>query len=207
MRTPLVCASMLMIAAGAASAATDSCGWESPDSLVLATYPDETAITSSLDSEQVHAGATALKLERNNESPTPSVYVATVDNLNPGDVVTAGFWCYDMTPGAAPSGRIWGHWNDDIAGDIMGYNGSAGGNNDYSAGDGWSYLEWSWEVPADHKGLVIEARLYSNPGDIIWIDDIQVDAPDGSDLNLACSVETAVQEMSWSALKASHAQK
>jgi hypothetical protein len=195
---------MLMIAAGAASAEMSSCGWEEVGATVLATYPNDAAIISALDSEQTHAGASALKMERTVESPTPSVYVATVDGLNPGDVVTASFWCYDMTPEAAPSGRIWGHWNDTLSEDIMAYNGSAGGNSEYSAGDGWSLLEWSWTVPADHVGLVIEARLYSNPGDIIWIDDLEVDAPVGAVVALACA-QNAVQEMSWSALKASHA--
>jgi hypothetical protein len=55
---------------------------------------------------------------------------------------------------------------------------SAGGNSDYGPGLGWDVTDWNWTVTDGHTGLVIECRVYSNPGDTVWIDDFQVTAPD-----------------------------
>ena len=70
------------------------------------------------------------------ESPlsgTPKAYVAYIQNLNPGDVVTASFYTYDDAEGS-PSARIWGGYvtNDGI----NSYAGSAGGNSTYPSGIG-----------------------------------------------------------------------
>ena len=56
-----------------------------------------------------------------------AVYADQV-TLKNGDTVSAGFARYDETPGASPSCRIWGHWNDELPGNPEGYSGSAGGN-------------------------------------------------------------------------------
>jgi hypothetical protein len=83
----------------------------------------------------------------------------------------------------SPSGRIWGHYNSNS--DIDSYDGSAGGNSDYGPGTGWAQLSHTWTFAADdfgtigdRTGLVIEARTYSDLGDTIWIDDLEIIAPD-----------------------------
>ena len=92
-------------------------------------------------------------------------------------------WCYDTTPSASPSGRLWGHFNANN--DIDTYDGSPGVGSDYSDGTGWSYLEYTYTfldddygTIGDRTGIVIEARTYSTTGDTIWIDDLEITAPD-----------------------------
>lgn len=200
MNKPLVYASMLLLAAGAAGADTYECGWEE-DVTVLATYPEDGDMIYSRVMDPVHGGTYSLELVDNLESGTPQVYVALIYGLQAGDVVTSGFWRYDDTPGASPSCRIWAHWNNNLPDDIMGYDGSASGNEDYGPGTGWDYTEWDWTVPAGTSGLVIEARTYSEAGHTAWIDDLFVDAPAHATVVTPC-VGVSVQDVSWSALKA-----
>ncbi len=152
-------------------------GFGSSD-VVLGTY---SSITGTVVDSPVYSADRALHLVDGASSGTPQAYVGWVEGLNAGDVVTASFWCYDTTPGASPSGRIWGHYNE--FNDINDYAGSAGGNDTYSAGDGWSFLEWSWTYnpsDLDATGLVIEARTYSSSGDDVYIDTLTITAPDGA---------------------------
>jgi hypothetical protein len=153
---------------------TATCGWEG-SATILGSFG---GVTATIATDPVYAGSQSLRLEREGSS-TPQAYIAWITGLSNGDVVTASFWRYDVTPAAAPSCRIWAHWNDD-PNDVNGYNGSAGGNSEYGPGTGWDLAEHSWEVIDGHTGLVIEARVYSNPGDVVWIDDLTVTAPDGS---------------------------
>jgi hypothetical protein len=72
------------------------------------------------------------------ESPldgTPRAYISYIQNLNPGDVVTASFYGYDDTEGSSPSLRIWGAYVTNS--DINSLQGSASGNSDYTSGIGW----------------------------------------------------------------------
>ena len=100
------------------------------------------------------------------ESPmldTPQAFIGYVKSLNAGDVVDACFWGYDNTPGSSPSLRIWAQYsfNDDLTA----YDGSAGGNQDYTDGTGWSQVCHTWTIPADKEALTIQARLYSGSTD------------------------------------------
>lgn len=174
---------------------TETCGWEGTETL-LGSYGN---ITATIDAGQVHSGSTALKLVRGDGS-TPQAYVAWVTGLTNGDQVTASFWRYDDSPSASPSCRIWAHWNDD-PGDINGYNGSAGGNSEYGPGTGWDLTEYTWDVVEGHTGLVIEARVYSNEGDTVWIDDLTVTAPDGCTIYVPSDAQ-ALEPDTWAAIKA-----
>lgn len=128
--------------------------------------------------DPVYAGDRSLKLvDMSSTGPsTPQAYVAWIVGLQDGDQVEGKFWRYDTTPGASPSCRIWGHWNDD-PNNVMGFNGSAGGNEDYGPGTGWDETSWVWTVSGGHTGLVIEIRTYSTDGDTVWIDNMTVTAP------------------------------
>lgn len=149
--------------------------WEDGET-VLGFYGDMDANTVT---DPVFVGDYSLCLTDQAASGTPQAYVAWINGLQDGDEVTAGFWCYDVTPGDAPSGRIWGHYTND-ANDIQSYAASAGGNSEYGSGEGWDHLMQTWTFDSnggERSGLVIEARTYSNAGDIIWIDDLSVTAP------------------------------
>jgi len=150
--------------------------------------------------DPVH-GDQVLRLIDNSPSGTPQAFVAWVRGLLPGDTVEAILWRYDDTPGTSPSCRLWGHWNDDPE-DINGYDGSAGGNDDYGPGTGWDQTSWTWTVPpeAAHTGLVIEVRTYSNPGDTIWVDALEVTAPLHATVLVPGDV-SPVESRTWGVIK------
>jgi len=121
--------------------------------------------------------------------------------LTDGDSVTASVWRHDTTPGASPSVRIWGHWNDDPS-DVNGYHGSASGNDDYGPGTGWDQTAFTWTVADGHTGLVIEARTYSIAGDTVWIDDLHVEFPPTATLYIPVAGASATEPVSWTDVKA-----
>lgn len=162
-------------------AVTYTYGWEDGVSTVMETYPAGGAgamiCTNVSSPEPVNSGSYALKCVDDHPSGTPQGLAVWIRGLQDGDVVSATVARYDDTPGASPSGRIWGHWNDDPL-DVTGYNGSASGNGDYGEGLGWDITGYDWTVVDGHTGLVIELRTYSSPGDTVWFDDLVVTVPD-----------------------------
>jgi hypothetical protein len=191
--------SAAVFAASAAFAGTETYGWEGTGT-VLALYGTGTPpMNVQIVTSPVHGGSHSLELEDNSPSGTPQAYVAWVLGLSNGDEVTASFWRYDTSPGSSPSCRIWAHWNDD-PGDVMGYNGSAGGNSDYGPGTGWDETSHTWTVVDDHTGLVIEVRTYSGEGDTVWIDDLTVTAPTGTTIYTPDNY-TALSPTTWADIK------
>jgi hypothetical protein len=168
----------LLAIASAANATVVTYGWEDGGSY-LGTYASVDLVNTGNSTDMARSGSASLKYVDYPDSTTPQLYLAYIENLNVGDVVTAGFWVYDNNAeGLYPKGRIWGHYA--LNGDVMSHSGSAGGNNTYSAGPGWSYLEQSWTIPAGKEALVVEARIYSDTalnGNVIYIDDLTVTAP------------------------------
>lgn len=201
MRTLLIAALAVMIAVPA-FAATCIYDWEDCGT-VLGIYPDMSAqiVTNVTAPDPVYEGMRSLKIEDNLASGTPQAYVAWVYGLADGDSIWAQFARYDDTPGASPSSRIWGHWNDTDS--LYGYSGSASGNLDYGPGTGWDVVGFGWGV-VGHTGLVIECRTYSNPGDIVWIDDLQVtfwaDHP-GVCVMVPMAGPSAVEPTTWGGIK------
>ncbi|MCD4708703.1 MAG: hypothetical protein K8S62_13295 [Candidatus Sabulitectum sp.] len=179
---------------------TETYGWEATDT-VLGIYGN--GIASIEDTSPVYNGAQSLKFEESPLGGTPQAYVSWIQNLNDGDTVAASFWVYDDTPGSTyPSGRIWGHWNDDPS-DPTVYDGTASGNEDFSPGAGWSLLEWEWTVADGHTGLMVEGRIYSSTEyDTIWFDDLTIIAPDGATI-LFPDYVVSLERNSWGAIKAS----
>jgi hypothetical protein len=120
--------------------------------------------------------------------------------LTDGDLVVVSVWRYDTTPGASPSCRLWAHWNDDPT-NVYGYNGTAGGNEEYGPGEGWDEVTWDWIVVDGHKGLVIEIRTYSEIGDTVWVDLMTVTAPDHAEI-ITPGTLAPVERTSWTSIKA-----
>jgi hypothetical protein len=141
-------------------------------------------------------------------SGTPQIFLAWVQNLADGDVITAGFHGYDVTPTVFPSMRIWGHYADSY--DVGSYYGSAGGNYTYTAGTGWDYVGHTWTFDSSGgaaDALIIEARLYSTPasGEFrtdFFIDLVTVSAPPTATV-LFPEPGTGIddEETSWSRIK------
>jgi len=190
----------LILMAGSALGVVYDYGFED-GGLPIGYFGDgEPPILANLVNTPVHGGNWSLRVEDNAASGTPEAYLVWIKGLSDGDQVTAGFWRYDTTPGASPSVRVWGHWNDDPL-DVNGYNGSAGGNSDYGPGEGWDYTEHTFDVVDGHTGLIIAVRTYSADGDVAWIDDLHIVAPDFAEVILPhCG--TATQEGTWGQVKA-----
>lgn len=189
----------LALLVGLSVADTETYGWEGTGTVLGLEGTGEPPIITTIVSDPVHSGSYSLEMEDNSPSGTPEAFVAWIIGLNDGDEVTASFWRYDTTPTSAPSCRIWAHWNDDPD-DLYNDSGSASGNYDYGPGTGWDMTEWTWTVVDGHTGLVIEARTYSAPGDIVWIDDLTVTAPSGVTIYTPGNY-TAISPTTWGAIK------
>lgn len=197
----------VFLSAGLAQAGTHTYGWEDSGTVLgfYGTNDDETEVmiaTAVTAPDPVHGGIASLKLEDNMLDGTPQAFLAFVWGLQDGDVVNASFWRYDMTPTAAPSSRIWGHWNDELPDDYWAYSGSASGQSDYGPGTGWDQAMYDYTVSGGHTGLVIECRTYSAPGDIVFIDDLEITIPDGASIILPDANWVGTEETSFGALKA-----
>lgn len=154
-------------------------------------------------------GTYYLHVAEDPHSLTPEVYVAWITGLTDGDVVTAGFYGYDTTPGASPSLRIWGSYTS-VGGTIDSYAGSAGGNDTYTAGAGWDFIDWTWTFDSDlgsRDGFRVTVRLYSTPSTMdpdhtdYWVDDLTVTAPAGAVITFPEPV-SPVEESTWGGIKA-----
>jgi len=188
---------LLVLPAFALAVQTETYGWEESFT-VLGVYGN--GVPDLEYTSPVHGGSQSLEFVETPLGGTPQAYVGWIQDLSDGDTVIASFWVYDDTPGGNPSGRIWAHWNDDPV-DPMAYNGSASGNGEYSAGTGWSFLEWEWTVVDGHTGLMIEARIYSVAEfDTIWFDDLTISAPDGATI-LFPDIPVALQRSTWADIK------
>jgi len=194
----LIIIAVLLLALPMAAMAiqTQSYGWEDGNT-VLGTYGNANV---GLSMDPVHGGSYSLEFWESPYGGTPQAYVGWIKGLSDGDTVMATFWVYDTTPGTNPSGRIWAHWNDDPV-DPNGYNGSAGGNSDYSAGTGWSELSYEWTVADGHTGIIIEARIYAAAEfDTIWIDDLTIEAPDAAEIVFP-DIPVALERSTWGEIK------
>jgi hypothetical protein len=152
-------------------------------------------------------GDSYLHVAEEPHSGTPQAYVAFVTDLVQGDVVTVGFYGYDTTPDGSPSLRIWAHYG--TSDDVDSYQGSASGNDAYTAGTGWDYIEHTWtfdDGAGTRDALIIEARLYSTPSTSdpdhtdYWIDYICVTAPMTAGVQFPGS-GSPVDGSSWASIK------
>jgi hypothetical protein len=195
MKTVFFAVILLMASSTAIAQQTDTFDWEGT-ATILGMYPDS-SVEVTLVTDPVHGGSQSLQIERLSDG-TPQAYVAWIKGLSDNDEVTVSFWRYDVTPSAPPSCRIWAHWNDDPE-NVMGHDGSASGNDDYGPGTGWDETSYTWTVVEGHTGIVIEARVYSNPGDIVWVDDMTVTAPTGA--TIVFPGELALNNTTWGDIK------
>lgn len=200
---------ILAIAVPVLAQQTMSYGWENGVDTVLGLYgtpavEGEAPIFATINDVQVNNGMYSLQLI-DNATNTPQAFVAAVYGLQEGDEVTGMIYRFDDTPDGAPSCRIWGHWNNSLGTedeDITAYDGSASGNSSYGEDIGWGPMEYTWVVPAEKTGLIIEVRTYSNAGDTVWVDDLTVTAPDGATIRFADGEVVGVSNQSLSAVKA-----
>ena len=162
-----------------------TCGWEDPlyvGPVILGSYGNlVNPVRQTQPPGQVRTGTYSAQFTEAPHSSTPQAYLAFIERLRDGDTIDAGFWGYDVTPGASPSLRIWAAYA--TTGDITDYQGSADGNSTYTDGTGWSEVTHSWTFDSDggsRDALVVQARLYSTPSTDpngstdFWVDDLWV---------------------------------
>jgi hypothetical protein len=158
-------------------------GWEDGTGTALSTFGTNQVLVNT--DELALSGTRSLKMTETPISGTPQAFIWWVTGLEDGDAVVASFNVFDLTPGGNPSGRIWGSYTDGL--NIDGYAGSASGNNEYSLGNGWTNLVWTFifdrSTNPGRTGLVVQARIYSGTddtagtnvnGNVIYIDDAAI---------------------------------
>ena len=96
---------------------TTSYSWEDGTGTILGSYgnvssPGNVEVTGGVSP---YDGTRMLTVSESPMGGTPHAYIAFIENLSPGDQVTASFYGWDETSGA-PSLRIWGGYasNGDI---------------------------------------------------------------------------------------------
>ncbi len=202
-RTFLFTVLALAAAAGLAPAQqTQTYGWEDGGFTSLGTYGN--VGVQEVVTDVVHSGTYALHMTEDPVGGTPQVFLAWVGGLQDGDQITCSFWTYDDTPGASPSSRIWGHYT--TSDDITNYTGSAGGNDTYSAGNGWEEQSFTWTFDGsdpDHQAFVLEFRMYSSTGAVdYWVDDVTVTAPEYAQIIFPNMNPVTAEAGTWSGVKA-----
>jgi len=202
MKKLLLVAAVMLFAASSAHAVVYTYSWEDNFGTVLGEYGNvgsynvvtgpqngqDGLASNPISCPGAFDGAYYLHVTETPHYSTPYVMVACITGLVAGDQVYASFYGYDLTPGASPSWRIWGHYSDATTcpGCPGEYTGSASGPNDYTAGTGWDITEntWTYTPPNGNDGLVIEARMYSTPATCdtcltdYWCDLVTVDIPE-----------------------------
>lgn len=218
MRTLLVIAAIAIVALPATAQITCCYSWE--DGGTIMGYYGNVADPTNVSGVQIgddslggtyscpgaYDGTYYLHIAEEPLYSTPQAYVAWIKGLVPGDVITVSFYGYDVTPGASPSLRAWGHYA--MSDDINNYVSSPGLGSDYTAGNGWDYVEYTITFDGGSTGLadawVVEARLYSGSGGTrgdYWVDYICVTAPTTASIEFPQGA-TPVEPSTWSAIKA-----
>ncbi|MCY7296685.1 ExeM/NucH family extracellular endonuclease [Alteromonas sp. a30] len=184
MKRQLNVIALSVLAATQAHAVTANFGWED-GSTVLGQF-GAAHIQHGNSLVQARTGSYSLSVEDIDpiNNGTPQSFLAWVNGLTDGDVVTVNFWVYDDAA-ERPAGRVWGHYTDDVT-DINAYAGSAGGNSAYTDGSGWQEVSHSWTFDSNSNsrdGLVVEFRLYddsTNTTGGLFVDDIEITSTGGS---------------------------
>jgi len=226
MKKLLLVAFVVLFASSAYADYTVSYGWEDGVGTVLGTYGNlvnvsnvtgpqvgQDCLVGAFTCPGAYEGVNYLHVAESPHSGTPQAFLACITGLVDGDVVTGDFWGYDITPGASPSWRIWGHYTDATTcpGCPGEYTGSASGNTDYTAGNGWDNVAWTWTFASsgDDYGLVIEGRLYSTPSTQdpcltdFYADFVTVTVPDhASVLFPDLTGPSATESTDWGQIKA-----
>jgi len=169
---------LAVFAATQAQAVTATYGWEDGSTVLGQFSASHISHVNSLD--QARTGNYSLLVEDVDpvDNSTPQSFLAWVNGLSDGDVVTVNMWVYDDS-GDRPAGRVWGHYTDDAT-DVDSYAGSAGGNSAYTDGSGWQQLSHTWTFDSSsgtRDGLVVEFRLYDSSSFTtggVFVDDIEV---------------------------------
>ena len=205
MKLLLTCGLVLVLASCVVAEQNCCYGWEDGVGTILGSYGNVGAVANV--TSPVYTGSHSLYYPEDPIGGTPQAYVAWVTGVQQDDVITAGFWVYDENAEAEyPKGRIWGHYSTNA--DITDYKGSAGGGETYSAGPGWTYLEWTWSCDLANayegaEAFVLEARIYSSADPLgfeIWVDDVCVTAPDHCAIYFPGGA-SATENTSWGEVK------
>lgn len=203
-----------LLAAPALASRTYEYSWSDGVNTMIGCFDDCTAALDATNNMPLHAGSSlAVTKTTDVVSGYASAFLGCVWNLQPGDQVTASFWRFDNNAGY-PRMRLWAHYNDglndsDARGqDMVVFNGLAYGNNSFGTETGWEHFTYTWTIPADHTGLVIDAILYGDYGAVIYVDEFTITVPDHACVRVpgtfydASGIATASEPATWGNVKA-----
>ena len=141
-------------------------------------------------------------------------FLAAVWDLQVGDEVTVSLWRYDGAENY-PYFRLWAHYNNVLveAGDARGQDmqvndGDCYGNNDFGIQNGWERFSHTWTVAAGNTGMIIDAVVYGDRHDYMYVDDLSISVPDHASVRLPNAIypaggdPTPTDADTWSAVKA-----
>jgi len=188
--------------------------WFTDGATILGNFADCDATLSQTMNRPSSAGY-ALQVTKTTSASQgyATAFLALVWGLQEGDVVTASFWRHDPEPGY-PRLRLWAHYNDALglpdnrSHDTQVVSGLAYGDMDFGAENGWDNPEWAWTMPAGHSGLVVDVVVYGDPGDTVYLDDLQITIPNHAVIQLPMFFfdengnPVAAESRSWSGIKA-----
>jgi hypothetical protein len=217
MRTLMIVFVAVSLLATSAEALPDSrtyeYSWDDGDNTILGSFEDCTAETSSVYNNPAHAGYGIALTKTTSEDSYSSAFLACVWALEAGDQVTASYWRLDSTVGY-PRLRLWAHYNDGLSDsdyrgqDFEPNDGLAYGNNSFGTENGWEQFTYTWTIPAEHTGLVIDAVLYGVNGATLYVDELALTVPDHAFARMpgtyydANGQPTAAAPTTWSNVKA-----
>jgi len=141
-------------------------------------------------------------------------YLAAIWNLEAGDQVTVTMWRMDLGTGY-PYFRLYAHYNDMLqraqsadGQDMSVDDGNCLGTASFGSQTGWEQVSHTWTIEEGHNGLVIDAAIWGDVNDEIWIDDLQVIVPDHADVRMPDAIyglmgdPVSVDATTWTSVKA-----
>ena len=168
-------------------------GWENVGSggPLLGKYRPQD-VTESVDTTVVHGGSQSVKMIDNDNYTNDAIYgeqayLCWINGLQTGDVVQASFWRYNASPTAGC--RISANYTKN--GDMT-YSTYFSDGDSISAGIGttgvWKKVSYVWTFTAGsvpNTGMMILARIYRDPGDVCYVDDLEVIVPERPGITIA----------------------
>lgn len=204
-----------MLAGSAMAAQTYTYDWADGDANYLGSFGSEMIASTALSANHTAGGGYGLVLTKNNFAQNGNAmgFLAAVWELEAGDEVTFSVWRYDPTIGE-PYFRLWAHYNNALVNahsalglDMQTDDGNLMGTMAFGVQNGWEQFSYTWTIEAGNTGLVIDAVLYGEWGDEIWVDDIEITVPDHANVLLpnayypAAGETVAIDLETWTSVK------
>jgi len=204
-----------LLALPAAAAEIYTYDWADGNANYLGCFDYDSVADVSVAFNRPGSAGSGLEITKNSVGGGYSLgFLATVWDLEEGDEVTVSMWRYDNST-AMPYFRLWAHYNnglsqaEDARGQDMQVNdGNCFGNNNFGLQNGWERFSHTWTVARGNTGMIIDAVVYGDRHDYMYIDDLAITVPDQASVRLPNAIypaggsPTPADASTWSSVKA-----